>query len=324
MKRSYAPRGWLKNPHIQSVLASSGLRGFQARRRFPDLLSAQREVLLDCGEGVRLTGLLALQPDSAARPSRGLVIMIHGWEGSVQSSYLVSTGGHLYADGFDVFRLNLRDHGNTHSLNVELFHSCRLAEVVGAVKAILAQVPHQRAMLGGFSLGGNFALRVARALPDAFSFVFSVCPPLVPKNSLEAIGQSPWFYQAYFMRKWTESLKRKEKLYPERYNFASWKGLSMPELTRALIAEHTDFPTLDSYLDGYCIGSDRLLSLKVPTLIIASVDDPVIPVADFYQLQRPATMALEILENGGHCGFLLNAKLESYIESRISAALAHF
>ena len=44
MKRSYAPSGWLKNPHIQSVLASSGLRGFQARRRFPDMLAAQREI----------------------------------------------------------------------------------------------------------------------------------------------------------------------------------------------------------------------------------------------------------------------------------------
>ncbi len=324
MKRSFAARGWLKNPHLQSVLASSGLRGFQPRRRFPAFLSAEREIFLDCGNGVTLSGLLALQPVGGAIPSRGLVIMIHGWEGSVRSSYLISTGGHLYSDGFDVFRLNLRDHGDTHNLNKELFHSCRLDEVVGAVQAILAQVPHRRAIIGGFSLGGNFALRVARAIPDAFEYVFSVCPPLVPKRSLEAIEVAPWFYQAYFLRKWTASLRLKEKLFPEHFNFSSWKGLNLRALTEALILEHTEYSTFDAYLDGYCVGFDRLKALTIPTLLIASVDDPVIPVGDFYTLERPDSMALEILETGGHCGFLLNAKLESYIEKRISAALAHF
>ena len=33
-------------------------------------------------------------------------------------------------------RLNLRDHGTTHHLNRELFHSCRLPEVVGAIQAL--------------------------------------------------------------------------------------------------------------------------------------------------------------------------------------------
>jgi uncharacterized protein len=319
VKRTFSPRGWLKNPHVQSVLASSGLRGFKARRRFPDFLAAERNQIIDCGEGVRLSGILTAQPSAA--PSRGLVILIHGWEGSVHSSYLVSTGGRLYAEGFDVFRLNLRDHGDTHGLNVELFHSCRLAEVLGAVRAILTQVAHKRAIIGGFSLGGNFALRVARALPEAFEFVFSVCPPLVPKRSLEAIEVAPWFYQTYFMRKWTDSLRRKERLFPERFNFSSWKGLSMRDLTRALIAEHTDYDSFDSYLDGYTIGLDRLKTLLTPTLLIASMDDPVIPVEDFYALERPNSMQLEVLERGGHCGFLLNAKLESYIETRIAHAL---
>ena len=319
----FSPSSWLKNPHLQSVLASSGLRGFQARRRFPGMQGAETELILDCGDGVRLTGLLAQHTDPA-RPARGLVVLIHGWEGSVYSSYLVSTGGHLFADGFDVFRLNLRDHGNTHGLNEELFHSCRLDEVVGAVRCILNRHAHRQAFIGGFSLGGNFALRVARALPGQFRFVFSVCPPLVPKNSLDAIETSPWFYQAYFMRKWTDSLKLKQRLFPHRYDFRNWKGMSMAELTAALIREHTEFSSVDAYLDGYCIGMDRLTSLDAPCLIIAAKDDPVIPVQDFFELQRPAHIELEVLDNGGHCGFLLNAKLESYIEARISHALSRF
>jgi uncharacterized protein len=253
MKRTFAPKGWLKNPHFQSVLASSGLRGLQARRRFPGLVNAEREITLECGSGVRLTGLIARQ---AGALSRGLIVLIHGWEGSVQSSYLVSTGGRLYEAGFDVFRLNLRDHGNTHGLNEELFHSCRLDEVLGAVQAVLRQEAPKRAVIGGFSLGGNFALRVARAIPHAFEFAFAICPPLVPGKSLEAIELAPWFYQSYFLRKWTQSLALKEKLFPTRYSFESWRGFTIRQVTAALVAQFTDFPSMESYLE-YWHGSAK-------------------------------------------------------------------
>ena len=63
--------------------------------------------------------------------------------------------------GFEVVRLNLRDHGATHHLNRELFHSCRLPEVVGAVRALALRFPGMPLVLAGFSLGGNFMLRVA-------------------------------------------------------------------------------------------------------------------------------------------------------------------
>ena len=35
-------------------------------------------------------------------------------------------------------RLNLRDHGDSHHLNPGIFHSCRIAEVVGAVQRLQA------------------------------------------------------------------------------------------------------------------------------------------------------------------------------------------
>jgi uncharacterized protein len=317
---SFVPSGLLKNPHVQSILASSGMRGWQARRRYPDLQSAEQALLLDGGDGVQLSALISRQ--ALNKPARGLAVLIHGWEGSVHSSYILSTGGRLYRDGFDVLRINLRDHGDSHGLNQELFHSCRINEVVNAIRSQLDAIAHRKAIVGGFSLGGNFALRVARALPDRFDYVFAVCPPLVPKHSLQAIEEAPWFYHYYFMRKWTNSLALKQKLFPERYNFAAWKGFSIRQLTAALVEEHTEYPNADVYLDDYAIGWDRLQGLPMPTLIVASQDDPVIPVADFHTLQKSPEMQIEVLNHGGHCGFLSNLKLESYIEKRLSHALA--
>jgi pimeloyl-ACP methyl ester carboxylesterase len=51
------------------------------------------------------------------------------------------------------------------------------------------------------------------------------------------------------------------------------------------------------------IAGDRLAGLEVPASILTAADDPVIPVADFHDLQLPTTARLEIAEHGGHCGF---------------------
>ena len=118
------------------------------------------------------------------------MILLHGWEGSAEANYVVSVGGLLYDAGFDVFRLNFRDHGDTFALNRELFHSCRIDEVVGAVAAIAARHPAERTFLVGHSLGGNFALRAAARAPAAgidLTKVVAVCPVLRPQSTMRAL-----------------------------------------------------------------------------------------------------------------------------------------
>ena len=68
-------------------------------------------------------------------------MLLHGWEGSSDSLYLLSLAQPLFEAGYDVARLNLRDHGDSHHLNEEIFHSCRIAEVVGAVRGLHAHAP---------------------------------------------------------------------------------------------------------------------------------------------------------------------------------------
>ena len=109
------------------------------------LRQASRERIVDCGDGVRLLALVATpgRRRAAARPTR-LAVLLHGWEGSANSLYLLSLGQQLFDAGYDVARLNLRDHGDSHHLNSELFHSCRIAEVVGAVRELQRQHPGKR------------------------------------------------------------------------------------------------------------------------------------------------------------------------------------
>ena len=325
---TFRRRGPLANPHLQSLLASSGLRRAVARMRYPRLHVLSEEHILDCGAGVRLQGFLSRQ-DLQPR-ARGLVILLHGWEGSVESSYILVSAGRLLAAGFDVFRLHFRDHGATHHLNEELFHSCRIDEVVGATRAVQDLFKPQRLLIAGFSLGGNFALRVALRAPDAgidLAHSFAVCPPLDPAGSLASIETAPWIYQRYFIAKWTDSLRRKQALFPGRYDFSEWlKSASLRDLTARMVEGYTEYGHLDRYLQGYSIAGNTLATLSVPATIVTSTDDPVIPISDYLTLDVPAGVEVILADHGGHCGFIENWRLTSWIEdllvARLSAATA--
>lgn len=316
----YRPPRLLRNAHVQSVLSSSGLRRALHARRRAVVERGAVEHVLDCGDGVRLQGFHTAQ--TAHAQPRGLVVLLHGWEGSVQSSYVLHTGARLLADGFDVFRLNFRDHGDTHHLNPGLFHSCRIAEVVGALGAVQAAFPSLPLAVAGFSLGGNFALRVALRAPDAgiaLRYALAVCPVISPRAGLFGIEGAPWFYEAYFLRKWRHSLALKQAAFPQAPLFAphDLRG-NLRELTRALVLRHTGFGSLDAYLDGYSIAGDALAALRVPATILTASDDPVIPVADFLQLRLPDTVELDIAGGGGHCGFIRDYALRSFTEDYIA------
>ncbi|MFU8832569.1 MAG: hypothetical protein ACNA7J_10500, partial [Wenzhouxiangella sp.] len=51
--------------------------------------------------------------------------------------------------------------------------------------------------------------------------------------------------------------------------------------------------------------------------IITAADDPIIPVADFYELPKSPALELDVLSRGGHCGFIENWRMDSWIEQRL-------
>ena len=129
----YRPPWWLRSGHVQTMLGSSPWR----RRRGAQALAATGAVttahLVDGGPGVRLEGLHSVVP--GVEP-RGFALLLHGWEGSAESSYMRQTAARLLERGFATFRLNFRDHGDSHHLNEAIFHSNRIEEVVFAARDV--------------------------------------------------------------------------------------------------------------------------------------------------------------------------------------------
>ncbi len=323
---SYKPPFWLRSPHLQSLLATSPLRRARGAVLLRRCGAVQTPCIVDGGDGVRLEGVHSRMPD---RAPRGLALLLHGWEGSVESSYMRMTAAHLLRAGFEDFRLNFRDHGDTHHLNPALFHSNRIDEVVHAAVDVANRFlsgSDRPMVVAGYSLGGNFALRVAlraRAAGLPLARAAAVCPLLDPAVTMTRMEQGLPFYIRYFERQWRESLRRKRDTFPDDYDFDdSILRLRMRELTRWMVERHTDFDTLDDYFNGYSIAGDRLAGLDVPVDLLTSGDDPVIPVDEFRALRLPETAAIEIAPWGGHCGFLESARLDGYAERWVAGKLA--
>ena len=319
----YQPPAWLRNPHLQSLLASSALRQRRGLQRLQRTGAVTREHILDGGDGVRLQGWHSQLP---GREPLGLALLLHGWEGSSESSYMRMTAARMLEAGYDVLRLNFRDHGNTHHLNAGLFHSNRIDEVVNAACDVARRFPSPRLVVAGYSLGGNFALRLALRAPQAglaLARVAAVCPVLDPAAAMDCMERGLPLYHWYFQRKWRQSLQRKRALFPELHGYDdATLALGVRALTRWLVERHTDFGSVEAYFDGYSIAGDRLARLEVPADILMSRDDPVIPYADF-QAWRPAALArLQVARWGGHCGFIENAACDGFAERWVAQRLA--
>ena len=319
--RHFRPRGFLAGRHVQSILTSGPWRRRRVRRLAAGYLGRSTREIVEATDGARLLGFRN-RPDCLPTQRRNaLIILLHGWEGSVDSNYLLSAATSLDRAGFDTFRLNFRDHGESHHLNQGLFHSCRLDEVLDCVGRIRESFQGGPVFLVGFSLGGNFALRVARQAPTRgfdLDQVVAVSPVIRPRHVLDALETGLSLYQTYFVRKWRRSLKIKQALYPDRYALDQWFQLKDLRSQTAWLVEHeTAFPDLDAYLEGYSVAGNYLQGLTIPTHIITSDDDPIIPVADVAALPKLAELDVEILSRGGHCGFIENWRMDSWIEHRL-------
>jgi len=301
IEEKFNPAFFLKNAHIQTYLASSRLRVMGKN----PMLDAAKETIITTKAGVRL---LASYSPAGENKSKGMVMLLHGWEGSVGSAYILSAGRHLFENGYSVFRLNFRDHGNSHHLNEGLFYATLIDEVFQAVQQVSAIEGGLNFFLAGFSLGGNYALRIGRICAKEpiknLRHIVSISPVIDPDKATGAIDGNIMI-RKYFLSKWRRSLALKQKLFPEKYDFEEIISLnSCRSITDRLIKSYSRYKDTAEYFRGYTITGDTINGIAVPTTIIASKDDPVIPVCDFYALDFREPVNLMIHRRGGHNGFI--------------------
>jgi predicted alpha/beta-fold hydrolase len=315
----FRPHGLIRHPQVQSILATKSPRKRLWRRRGSQMEQLAQPHVLEAGDGVRLSGWHSRQP--VDRKPRGLAVLIHGWEGSHDSVYLYSMACQLFMAGYNIFRLNLRDHGASHHLNREPFHSARLREVIEAVRSAQALDGSEPLFVVGFSLGGNFTLRVGLQGPEYGlhpRLCVGISPAIHPESTIRAIDEGPAMIRLYFLDKWRKTLRAKKSAWPE-YDFSDYERQpSFLETTRRFVAGFTEFPSLDEYFGSYTLTPEMLMGSPAPLAVLTAQDDPVIPFRYFDGLATGGSMEFyRATPHGGHCGFIEDLQLTSWAEARV-------
>ena len=219
---------------------------------------------------------------------------------------------------------------NPYALNPGLFLGTLIDETATAVQRVAEMAADRPFYIVGASMGGNFALRLAlrhseQPMTDLRK-VIAFNPAMNPASATDAIDQQPVF-RRYFRKRWFGSLRAKQQLYPQLYNFDPL--VKMPlirEMTEWLIRHYGgnagQLQNADEYFNAYRVHDAAFQRLSVPTTIITALDDPVIPVTDFFALTPRPLLNVQIHPTGGHVGFVDIFPLQHKLPELLLAELA--
>ncbi|MEM7438268.1 MAG: alpha/beta fold hydrolase [Pseudomonadota bacterium] len=299
IETDFIPSVWLRPAIIQTVMASSRLR-ILGCSRFD--ASGQAQVL-DLPGGLRTTTVFNLHPQA-----KGMIVLLHGWLGTPQAKYVISAAKALFDAGYSTARLTLPEHGDAVSLNDELVPITNHEVVRDAISEIGRQHPKMSLGLMGFSLGGNYALRVTRDLAahpiERLLQVVAVSPVIEPEPTSHAIDESA-LLRRYFLRKFTKLYAPKLDRVPALNHLKP--ALQEPTtigLTKAFLEHLGAFPDVETYFAAYRIKQDDLVTAAAPVTILTSGDDPIVDPGFAANLSVGLKVERQITKYGGHNGFV--------------------
>ena len=324
----FVPRRGLRGGHMQTLAA------YFARRI--DRLPPAEERLFSVEPDVQVLCDCHWQRE---REQRTTLIIVHGLEGSSASQYVIGTANKAWAAGMNVVRMNMRNCGGTEKLSATLYHSGLSADVGAVACTLIEQEQLASIALAGFSMGGNIVLKIAGEWgsdgPRQLHAVAAVSPAIDLSASADALHR--WenrLYEWWFLVALAGSMRRKAKLYPEKYHAYPLPSIgSLREFDDRITARHFGFQGAEDYYDK-ASAAHGIERIAVPTLVIHALDDPFIrmlPETRERLLQNPQVKLVES-PHGGHCAFLADAdgydgrwserRIVRFVEEQAGAARA--
>ena len=292
----FSPPSWLRNPHLQTVIPSMPLAWTAPVR-------LRREILM-LPDGDETAVDWATANDA---PDKPLLIILHGLEGSAQSSYAQMLMAAAIEEDWETCVLNFRDCGDYRNKLPRRYHAGETADVAYFID-------QQRAarsgpiLAAGYSLGGNVLLKYLGEEPDRerLAAAAGVCVPLdlqVCADALKVGGSR--IYQRYMIGNMKKAMRGKftEESAPFDWSRAE-AALTFDEFDDAVTAPLHGFAGKDDYY-GRSSSRQYLGSIRTPTLVVNALDDPFMGESMLPEEQElSGQVTLELSRHGGHVGFI--------------------
>lgn len=297
---------WLPSGHLQSL-----------RRKFGPGVTVEQEpqrLLLDDGDFIDLAW--ALPGGGKPAPGEPIVLILHGLCGCSESLYVQALQHQLRSRGIASTVMNFRGCRGEPNDKARSYHSGVSADVDQVFRQLRARYPDNPFHCAGYSLGGNVLLKwlaetggpagLERAVAISVPFDLARCSAALRRGLTR-------FYGSYFLGRLRADLKKKKQHFAHSGNHEELAKLQMLgplegigslwEFDDRVTAPLHGFTDAADYYEK-CSSLPLLPEIRTETLLIQSIDDPLVPRKSLPDPARlPGNVQLELTRTGGHVGF---------------------
>ena len=222
---------------------------------------------------------------------------------------MVQAAARLNEAGVRTFRMDMRACGAAEGLSRMPYHAGCSHDLLVALERVAKICPASPISLVGFSIGGNVVLKLAGEaaghLPPQLSRLVVISPPINLAVCVDGFSKgTARFYDRYLARVHYRQLLRSESLIKHATHVAgAWRPRGQREFDDWYTAKVWGFETVEQFYADTS-SCHVLPNVRTPTLLIASRDDPLVPVELFEPLESLTSFTLHLTDHGGHLGFI--------------------
>ena len=296
--RKFSPPWWSAGVHVQT-LAGKFLRPAPVGVLIRERIETPDGDFLD----------LDWMPETD--PAAPLVLLLHGLEGNTRRGYMVQTYHAMEKLGMRAVGLNFRGCSGEVNREPRFYHSGETEDIGFVLGALRDRFPTRPLMALGFSLGGNILLKylgergAQNDTPVSAAVAVSVPYDLSAGADALERGFMTKLYVRYFLRSLFAKVRAKEKILEDVLDLdAVWNSTTLRDFDDAATAKLHGFAGAEDYYQKS--SSNRFIeSVRVPTLLIHSRDDPFQPASalPLGEIEANPFLSLVLTESGGHVGF---------------------
>jgi len=315
MNNCFKPAWWLPNPHLQTLWAAL------VRRKIPIPIRSERLELPD-GDFLDLAWV--------DRNEGPIIIVLHGLNGSIHSSYVRGILQAIKQQGWRGVLMHFRGCSGLPNRLARSYHSGDTSDLQYVITELVKREPKTPLYAVGYSLGGNVLLKWLgeSGINNPLRAAAAISIPFeVGKTSDYLNTGFSRLYQWKLLHELLKSDRRKFKKMTPHHDKQTKKIQNIREFDDTITAPLHGFKNAEDY---YIQSSSRqyLASIKIPTLVLHALDDPFTPLnAIPNALEVSPAVTLELTNQGGHVGFVagkypwhptywLEEKIVRYIESQ--------
>ena len=243
------------------------------------------------------------------QPTSPSALLIHGLAGCHASIYVANAARRLFEAGVRTFRMDMRGCGACEGLARLPYHAGCSEDLLAALNRVAAICPVSPISLVGFSIGGNAALKLAGELPEELPAQLDrlvvVSPPIDLHVCIERFANvAGGLYDRHFAKSHHRQLNRSAALTEHSpHVVGASRRRGQREFDEWYTAPAWGYESVDQfYADTSSLRA--IANIRIPTLLIASRDDPLVPVELFEPLEPLDLIKQYLTNHGGHLGFI--------------------